>query len=328
MAAALGAAVGLVALPAGPASAAVTACAWHATTFELPAGADGADFSGSDSNRYVVGHTGTQPWEQEGSLGDPQATLWDNGKIVWHATGGLPHAWDVNSSGVMAGDTIVDGKFYGITITADGTTKTLPGDPAWVDYDAELINNRGDVVGGAIKADLKHIVVLWPADAPGTYRVLPTPDTGSLFLQDLDEQGEIIGGTQDAPQGAIWTTSGTYTPLQTPKFADPEAVRGGHVVGGWSTFSTYGAGEWNAQGTMTRSIPGSTAEGFTALGADGTIAGQIWVGYSQHPSLWRGGQVVDPLTAVDSGFVVQWISDDGTRLTGIQDWVPTQYHCS
>jgi uncharacterized membrane protein len=176
---------------------------------------------------------------------------------------------------------------------------------------------------------VKHVVVVWPASAPGTYRELPTPSTTQLSLSDLDEQGEIIGGTQDAPQGAIWNIgNNTYTPLKTPQFANPQAVRAGHIVGGWSTFETFGAAEWNAAGTMTRTIPGTNAVEFTALGADGTIAGQIWVNRLQHPSLWRNGQVTDPLTAVNTHFVTQWISDDGKRLTGIQDWVPTQYSCS
>lgn len=329
-AAVLATALGLVAVPAGDALAAP--CTWQQNAWQLPAGSDGAELHGYDGSRYTVGRSGTRDFWHEGLL-DMHPTLWDNGTVVWRSPEFLPYVWDVNSSGVMVGAGLEgDNQAYPIKITKDGTATRLPTDPAWESADADLINNRGDIVGTATKPGLKYAVVLWPADAPGTYRELPSPapssDNAVPQLAAIDEQGEIIGGIQNDPLSGLWTTSGTFHHFETPQFADPEAIRNGHVVGGWSTFSTYGAAEWNAQGAMTRSIPGTSGiVKFTALGGNGTIGGIHFVGSQQRTALWRDGQVVDPLDAVDAGFTLQWMSDDERDLIGTDDLAPMTYHC-
>ena len=323
----LAAAVGLAGVPAGDAAAATTGCTWQQHAWQFPAGADAAELHGYDGSRYAVGLSGTRSIWVDGVV-DPHPTLWDNGTVVWRSPDFLPYVNDVNSSGVIAGaDLEGDNKSFGITIARDGTVKRLPSDPGWDQYGADLIDNKGDIVGSAIKPGLQYVIVVWPADAPGTYRELPGPTSGPVYATDLDEQGEILG-VQGAPQGAIWTTSGGYHLFETPQFADPESVRNGHVVGGWSTFSTYGAAEWDAQGHLTRSIPGTSVVKFTALGGGGTVGGVHFVGSQEHPALWRDGVLVDPLDAVGADFDLQWISDDDHSLVGVDDLRPMHYRCT
>lgn len=312
--------LGLVTLPAGQAGAAAAACAWQKTAWDLPAGTDVGRLDGYDGDRWAVGTTGTRPLWGEG-ITDPRGTLWDNGKVALRVADEIPHFRDVNAAGSIVGDTIVGDKFVAVTIDHDGTTHQLPGSATWDSYSAELVSDNGDIVGRAT-SDLKSQVVVWPAGAPGTYRVLPTPDVGYLHLQDVDSQGRIIAQGDSGFGGAVWDTDGQWRKLASN--GTPWAVRDGRVVGGLN--DTNAAAEWSARGGLVRTI-GSGALNATAIGGSGTVGGHRFVNSQLRPVLWRNGAVSDPLSSVAAGFALRWLSDDERTLVGVESRRPVEYDC-
>jgi hypothetical protein len=310
----------LVTLPAGQAGAAAAACTWQKTAWDLPAGADMGTLAGYDGDRWAVGTTGNRPWMGEG-ITDPRGTLWDNGKVVLRATDEIPHFRDVNAAGLIVGDTIVDDEFVAVTIDHDGTTHPLPRGSTWDGYSAELVSDGGDIVGWA-SSGLKSQVVVWPAGAPGTYRVLPTPDATYLHLQDVDSQGRIIAQGDSGFGGVVWDTDGQWRRLASN--GTPWAVRNGRVVGGLN--DTNAAAEWSARGGLVRTI-GSGAINATTIGGNGTVGGHRFVNSQLRPVLWRDGAVSDPLSTVAAGFALRWLGDDERTLVGVESRRPAEYHC-
>jgi hypothetical protein len=314
----VGMVMGLMALPAGQAVAAT--CSWQKTVWDLPAGTDVGTLDGYDGGRWAVGITGGRTWDDDG-IADPHGTLWDNGKVALRVAGQIPHLNDVNASGLIVGDTFVNNHFLAVTVDHDGTTHTLPRDPAWEDFYADLVNDRGDIVGGADIGLTSHVVV-WPASAPGTYRVLPTPDVDFLHLQDLDNQGRIVAQGDSTFGGAVWDTDGQWRKLASK--GTPWAVRDGRVVGGLN--NTNAAAEWTARGVLVRTITGGALDA-VAIGGNGTVAGYRFVGSQLRAVLWRDGVVVDPLSAVPAAFDLDWLSNDEQTLVGTESHRPAQYHC-
>ncbi|MFF9520940.1 hypothetical protein ACF1DV_03025 [Streptomyces achromogenes] len=233
--------------------------------WDLPAGADVGTLDGYDGERWAVGITGNRARMGDGIM-NARGTLWDHGKVALRVSDEIPHLNDVNAAGLVVGDTVVGNGFVGITVDHDGTTHQLPGDPAWDGYSADLVSDSGDIVGTAT-VDLKSRVVVWPAGAPGTYRVLPTPDVKYLHLQDVDRQGRIIAQGDSNVGGLVWDTDGRWRQLASN--GTPWAVRDGRVVGGLN--DTSAAAEWTARGTLVRTT-GSGALDATAIGGNGTAA--------------------------------------------------------
>ncbi|MEU6155101.1 hypothetical protein ABZ816_34460 [Actinosynnema sp. NPDC047251] len=326
-AAAAGVALALAVSPVASATTAA-ACTWQKTTWELPTGAEAGSVTGYDGSRYAVGVTGRKG--QFGTIGSPRGTVWDSGRVVLRITGDVPHLRDVNSSGLVVGDTVDDNGFRAITVTRDGSVTTLPGNPTWSGYTASLINNRGDVVGAATTTAGRRVVV-WPASAPGTYRELPTPTVSSLFLTDVDEQGRIIAQTDSGSGGGfVWDTDGQYRVVAATGaggWGTPWAIRDGRVVGSVDSTSAYAAAEWNARGALTRVIRDGALVA-RAIGGAGTVAGIRFVGSTQRPVLWRSGVVSDALTSVAAGFSVRGVSNDERTLVGTENRVPSHYSCS
>ncbi|MFG2928287.1 hypothetical protein [Streptomyces achromogenes] len=312
--------LGLVTLPAGQAGAAAAACTWRKTVWDLPAGADVGTLDGYDGGRWAVGITGNRARMGDGIM-NARGTLWDHGKVALRVSDEIPHLNDVNAAGLVVGDTVVGNGFVGITVDHDGTTHQLPGDPAWDGYSADLVSDSGDIVGTAT-VDLKSRVVVWPAGAPGTYRVLPTPDVKYLHLQDIDRQGRIIAQGDSSVGGLVWDTDGRWRELASN--GTPWAVRDGRVVGGLN--DTNAAAEWTARGTLVRTT-GSGALDATAIGGNGTVGGHRFVNSQRRPVLWRNGVVSDPLSTVPAGFALDWLSDDERTLVGVESRRPVEYDC-
>lgn len=311
--------LGLVTLPAGPAGAAAAACTWQKSVWDLPAGSDQGTIDAYAGERWAIGVSGNRPW-LGGGLSNPHATLWDNGKVALRLDGDVPHLRDVNASGLIVGDTVVNDEFVAVTVDHDGTTHTLPGDPAWDGYDAWAVNDRGDIVGWG-GTDLKPQIVVWPASAPGTYRVLPAP--GVMHIQDMDNQGRIIAQGTYNVGSVVWDTDGQWRELESG--GAPYAIRDGRVVGSPDSVNTVA--EWTARGALVRTI-GDGAISAMAIGGNGTVGGNRFVGSQRHAVLWRDGVVSDPLTTVAAGFALQGLSNDEKTLVGIEAKRPTEYRCS
>ena len=83
----------------------------------------------------------------------------------------------------------------------------------------------------------------------------------------------------------------------------------------------------NAQGGLVRIIRDG-AFSAAAIGGNGTVGGYALIGSQKRAVLWRDGTIVDPLSAVASGFGLRGISDDERTLVGTEANRPAQYFCS
>ncbi|MGW7413032.1 hypothetical protein [Streptomyces sp. NPDC054863] len=331
-AAALTAALGIV--PVSTAQAQATACQWRQTTWELPPTTTSGTLYASDGGRYGVGVTGTRSTNFPYGYKEKRWTLWDNGKVALRLDATGPSLSDVNSAGLMVGNVRANNKFTGAKVSRTGTTTVLPSNPNWVYSTADVINDAGDIAGTA-ELGSKHLLVVWPANAPGTYRELPTPAAHNVTATDMDEQGRIVGYTDSGYAGS----AGFVTDLngQVHKLAaqgangmgTPSAIRDGRVVGDMDNDTSYAAAEWNAQGSLVRTIT-KGALSAEAIGGNGTVGGLAFVGSNTRPRsiLWRDGVVSDSLSGVSDWFMLKAISDDEKTLIGDEISGPAHYTCS
>ncbi|MFE7525533.1 hypothetical protein ACFU7Y_07405 [Kitasatospora sp. NPDC057542] len=321
--AAITAALGLV--PVGTAQAA--SCQWQKTAWELPSTATSGTLYASDGGRYGVGITGTLSTSWPYGYKEKRGTLWDNGKVVLQLPADGPHVSDVNSAGLIVGDDIVNNKFTAVTVSPTGTTTALPSNPTWGGSSASVINNAGDIAGTA-SVGTKNILVVWPASAPGTYRELSLPAAGTLVPTDIDEQGRIVGYTGTG--GFVTDTNGQWHTLAAQgsgATGTPSAIRDGRIVGSVNSSTSYAAAEWNAQGSLVRTISNGAIES-TAIGGNGTVGGKAYAGATARPVLWRNGVVADSLSAVSDTFSIEAISTDEKTLIGNDTSRPAKYTCS
>ncbi|MGM1061660.1 hypothetical protein [Saccharothrix sp. Mg75] len=327
---ALGAA--LVSLPTGQAgatgAAGAVACTWQKTLWELPEGAEAGEITGYDGGRYAVGNTGLDFFWGDG-LVDPRATLWDNGEVVMRGAGQVPYFSDVNASGLVVGNMYVGQRFHAVTVAHDGTMTDLPANPAWTGSWASHVNNRGDVIGWGTVGAAKSTLVVWPGDAPGTYREVTMPDAHGISLVDIDEQGRVVVGV--SPGGSyVISPDGRWTKLAAPGVdgvAVPRDIRDGRVVGRLDIAPNYGGAvaEWDVRGSVVRTFGRPAVEGIS-LGGNGTIAGYGFVGSSQRVMLWRDGVLVaQPIAA---RFALTGLSDDERTIVGVEADRPAHYRCS
>ncbi|SOB82460.1 hypothetical protein [Streptomyces sp. 1331.2] len=324
-AAAITTALGLV--PVGTAQAATqAACVWQKTAWELPTGTNDGILYGSDGSRYGVGLTGTMSTTFPYGIKNGLATLWDNGKVVLRLPSGT-NASDVNSSGLMAGSSIVNNKFTAVKVSPTGTKTALPSNPTWSGAEAKVINNAGDIAGVA-SIGTKSFVVVWPASAPGTYRELPTPSTSTLILTDIDEQGRTVGYTDAG--GFVTDLNGQWHTLAakgTNATGEPTAIRDGRIVGSINSDTSYSEAEWDAQGTLVRTITNGAIEA-RAIGGNGTVGGLAFVNSVSRSVLWSNGVVSDSLSSVSQNFQIAAISTDEKKLIGNDAGYPSSYTCS
>ncbi|MFJ9448438.1 hypothetical protein ACIRRH_42565 [Kitasatospora sp. NPDC101235] len=321
--AAVTAALGLV--PVGTAQAA--ACNWQQTAWELPVLGTNGTLHASDGGRYGVGTTGRRSTSWPFDLKDMRETLWDNGKIVLQLPLNGPVVSDVNSSGLMVAYTTVNNTLTAATVSRTGTTTALPSDPNWAGSSAAVINNAGDIAGTA-QVGTKNILVVWPANAPGTYRELPLPASGYLHLVDIDEQGTIVGSNDSG--GFVTDSNGVWHTLAAQGSngkGTPSAIRDGRIVGSIDSDASYAAAEWNTQGSLVRTITNGAIEA-KAIGGNGTVGGLTFSGSTSRSVLWRDGVVSDSLSAVPSTFKVSAISTDEKTLIGTDGARPAYYTCS
>ncbi|MFE7132715.1 hypothetical protein ACFVIM_17840 [Streptomyces sp. NPDC057638] len=324
VAAALTAALGLL-LPVGTAQAA--ACQWQQTAWELPPTVPSGTLLASDGGRYGIGITGIRSTNWPFDYRERRGTLWENGRVVLRLPAATPNLRDVNTSGKIVGDDLINGTWAAVTVSRGGATTVLPSSPNWSGSSAHVINNAGDIAGTA-SIGLKRVLVVWPASAPGTYRELATPADSSPILAGIDEQGRIVG--HSAGRGFVTDVNGQWHTLYAPgphPFSTPHAIRDGRVVGDMDNGSSYAVAEWNDQGALVRTIT-QGALSAKAIGGHGTVGGSKYVASVIRPVLWRDGVVSDPLTTVSDTFTIKAISDDEKTLIGNDISRPAQYTCS
>jgi uncharacterized membrane protein len=233
---------------ATPASDTVT---YQMVPLPVPDGTTSSSVNGGDpTGRYLVGTA---------HPGNFTGLVWRHGRMteidgsVLQPSVGVSFN-DVNRHGVVTGERTTDNSTFHTDafIYRAGQFTMLPALNPGDETRTVAINSRGDVVGDTFTATGWHPVV-WPADQPGTVRVLTMPDgqPANAFASDIDEDGTVVGYLAPNPPGIpyVWPANGTPRPLPIPADSSgggTTAIRLGMVAGG--AFHPVGAG-------MSRSVP-------------------------------------------------------------------------
>lgn len=279
-----------------------------------PNGRTSAVATGIDpTGRYVIGMV-----DNDGS-GPPRSVLWTDGQPQLLPAGASGEE-AVNASGVVVG-TLTTGAGGHAWIFRDGQLRNLPV-PAGSEAGEVSINTRGDVAG-VLYHDGTRVPIVWPADRPGSYRILASPG-GGVIVRGITDSGVVVGGMQDGPPYR-WEPNGTGSPMATP----PGLTTGWviDVAGTWAVgyFEERQASTDSAHPTPTPT-PGhqaavrwnlatgqATALGFDALPAAIDAAGRVLIPESP-PRLVGPDGTMRALPAV-AGYVfahAAGISDNGT----------------
>ncbi|SDZ33847.1 hypothetical protein SAMN05421504_1132 [Amycolatopsis xylanica] len=258
--------VGTAVLSAPAAQAA--GCTWAETTLATPPGYLVQSLDSGDGAGSIAGTV----WDQTAykSVG----AIWQNGiaTVLGAAFGQQTELADVNRAGVAVGF-YYEGSLRHAVRSVNGAYERLPDPPGYRGSAAFGINDRGDIMGMVGTSDFLSRTVVWPADAPGTVKVLPVPLQRLDNVADIDEQGNVgasVYGTTPAVnwQGYVWPADGGPAVHLTPGSEDPvylHAVRGGRAAG-----NDYQNGYvWNLDGTIARTLPG--AQNVTVMDSAGAV---------------------------------------------------------
>jgi probable HAF family extracellular repeat protein len=225
---------------------------------------------------------------------------------------GADNAEAVNASGVVVGS-VTTGAGSHAWVYRDGQVSQLPVPPGG-DADTVSINEAGDIAGtlGGTAP------IVWPADKPGTYRVLDAPEAS--VARAIGDSGIVVGLTKSTGPYQ-WDRAGSGRPLATlPGLGQGSAV---DVAGNWAT----GLLQWSATEPVpwANRPPGGlaavrwnlTTGEVTAIGVDALpqavdAAGQVLIPENP-PRLVGLDNVVRPLPP-DPGFprtFAAGMTDDG-----------------
>jgi uncharacterized membrane protein len=251
MAAALGL---LVAFAPATAHAAPASATCQSIALPTPEGTTYSTVYGGDpTGRYLVGS------------GGGQGLLWVDGRLVpidqsSLAPDILVQFNAVNRHGVFVGERMTDPNSFHTDafVYHDGHFTMLPAPGAGDETHAVAINSRGDIVGSAFGATGWQAVE-WPADRPGTVKVLTTPSGATGLANGIDEDGTVVGYLNPWPPGTpyVWPAHGPAHPLPVPAGSvggNAVAIQNGFVAGNVfdPVSGSTDAAEWNLRtGTLT-----------------------------------------------------------------------------
>lgn len=308
-------------------------------TLPMPDKQEFAGYVAADpTGRYAVGGVA-------GPNGNTRAVLWTDGEPrVLKVAAKSAEARDVNAAGVVVGSATAENGREFAWVYRDGKVRELRTDLAG-SVIARAITERGDVLGD-VWTSRQSVTVVWKGDDLNVVvRVKLPKDVGP---RDVDEDGEMVGGTQveadgTAGQPMAWAPDGTPRLLALPAgFTGGQAtsVRGGWAVGWVSRAATETPS--TTEPTMVRpdsADPGRSvrdSQAFVpvrwdlATGAVTTWPDRVgpaeavnsagWVVLTSPPNggpaaVVRDGQVYE-LDESENGFPMT-LSDDGRRLYGM-----------
>ncbi|HEX6352690.1 hypothetical protein [Actinophytocola sp.] len=243
----------------------------------VPAGTSSEVTGGDPTGRYLVGHV------REPNGSSRVGALWNNGQHTAIDASSIPNAQmdyhDVNRHGVVVGERMTDHQtFHTDAFTyRDGKFTFLPALRPGDSTQALGINSRGDVVGNSSGDGWTPVV--WPANRPGTVRVLPMPSghQGDGKAVGIDEDGSVVGYLSPYPPGApyLWPAKGKPRPLSLPTGSiggNAVAIQAGMVAGNVYDAPTYATVPtlWNAR-TGSLTLHKNVQAGALSVNRDGTI---------------------------------------------------------
>jgi uncharacterized membrane protein len=255
----------------GPAQAAATGC--RISTLPVPAGVSSSYASYADpTGRYLLGATnrGGATWTN---------AMWINGRYTEvPVPAPQARAIAVNSRGDVLGNSVDEhGAQERPWVSRNAKVTFLPAVAEGHRLIAENMNGRGDIVGSdqAPAGQPPTRPVLWPADRPGTVRVLDLPTgVSSGHAVGVDEDGTVIGrgSVNGATVGLMWPVRGKPRLLVGPDGKSNtylDGIRNGWVVGSLFDNMDGGVVRWNLRTGSVELLRPSRRP--TAINGKGTV---------------------------------------------------------
>ena len=177
----------------------------------------------------------------------------------------------------------------------NGAYQDLPVPAGAGTAEAVDVNAGGDIVG-----TVDDSIILWRADKPGTYSLLPKASGDSAGASGIDNARNIVGTLSHGDQTTtyVWNSAGKAVALSTVAagdWVDPRGIRNGRVAG----TEQGGAIVWDLSGHVLWHL---ADHGVSSINADGLASGWQNVPDGLVQQLLRNGKVVAPIPTVSDHF--------------------------
>ncbi|GAA3434552.1 hypothetical protein [Kutzneria kofuensis] len=297
-------------------------CSW--TVQKLPAvpGFKQSSSYGTDHASHVFGAV----TNDSGLTESPTVWSTDAGtppRVLGSAHGADTRITALNAAGVAVGyyhDSTgrhpvryVDGAYQDLPVPADARQA-----------EAVDINAGGDIVGTVDGSS----IILWPADRPGSYTVLPKAAGDSAAANGIDNARNIVGtvGHDDQITAYVWNSAGKATALPTATagtWAAPRSIRNGRVVGAEEGSGRGAVIVWDLSGRVLWRL---VTHGASSINADGLVSGWQSVPDGLVQQVMRNGRVVAPVPSEQGFFAAggsSALTDSGLLAGDVQQQVAT-----
>jgi len=296
-------------LPASAVAAPSAApCTWVASDLPVPAGTTGGTVAVAGPNGYMAGLA----WK----AGTRVNVLWHNREVVEMPQ---PPNDTALQFAAISGRGEVVGYQSSTDVSAgfryhDGVYETLPSPPG-VRATATAINESGDIVGYIGDGRVPYQVILWSANAPGSYRIIADGKAVGI-----DNTGRVV----TAP-GLVWSPDGSTRQLAGYGDLGIQRYQGERIVG---LSRTYGEQivEWDVNtGAVLGKTPGNTAMG---INANGLLAAWYFNDDDSNTlGIWRNRTFLGDFAPASR---ISAVTDDN-QLAGshgpASPWVPATWSC-
>jgi len=221
----------------------------------------------------------------------------------------------INDRGDVVGYSTLNGTSSSYAYV-EGVYQLLPSPPGYYSTGATGINHSGDVVGwGADQNFIQH-TILWPASAPGTYRIIYDGSRPA----GIDDNGYVA--TQD---GRVVNPDGTTRKLPGQDLVIQQ-FHGGRIVGRERADEVLI--QWDVTGTEINRVAAANAVG---VNADGLLAAWYFKNNDTNTlAVWRDGTFLGDVDGQRKAYAV---TDDDQLVSSVLPAtpgpsVPATFSCS
>jgi hypothetical protein len=294
-------------------------CSWTVRTLPAAPGFTQSFSYGTDHASHVFGAA----TNDSGITESPAVWRIDGGtppRLLGSAHGATTRITALNAAGVAAGNYRDSTGSHAVRYA--GGYQDLPVPAGASQSEAVDINAHGDIVGTIDNST----IIVWPADRPGTYALLPKADGDSAEAKGIDDARNVVGLVVHGDQftGYIWNATGKAAPLPAATadaWVNPAGIRNGRVLGTENGPSRGTVVVFDLSGRPLWRLAEHVGQSMNAAGLVSAFHG-VPDGLVQR--LLRNGSVVAPLPS-EQGFLAvgrpSALTDTGWLAGGVDSHV-------
>jgi hypothetical protein len=300
-------------------------CSWTVRTLPAAPGFTQSFSYGTDHGSHVFGAA----TNDSGITESPAVWSIDGSSpphLLGSAHGAPTRLMGLNAAGVAVGYYRDSTGYHAVRHIA-GAYQDLPVPAGTSQSQAVDINAGGDIVGTVDN----NTIIVWPADRPGTYTLLPKSAGDSAEAKGIDNARNVVGLIAHGDQLSAyrWNAAGKATALPAAEagaWLDPQGIRNGRVVANENGPHGNTVVVFDLSGHVVWRIAGNDGE---SMNASGLVSGFHGVPDGAIQQLMRNGKVIAPLPAEQGFGATGWPSalTDGGWLAGDIDAHVTVARC-